>query len=110
MPRAKRICPKPGCPKTVNKRYCTEHEQQYERERGTAHQRGYNSAYRVARKKLKPAVEAGTTQCWRCGNLIHPNTEWHLGHDDNDRSIIRGPEHPHCNTSAAGKKGRAMQN
>lgn len=36
--------------------------------------------------------------CWRCVELGKPHyvdpRDWTLGHDDNDRSIIRGPECP----------------
>jgi hypothetical protein len=48
-------------------------------------------------------VATGEVSCWRCLEPILPGADFHLGHDDNDRTIIRGPEHPLCNLSAAGK-------
>lgn len=48
-------------------------------------------------------MDAGhVVHCWRCLTPIDP-TNWHLGHDDDDRRITRGPEHPACNLSAAGR-------
>lgn len=103
MARAKRICPKPNCPKVVNKRYCVEHEQEYEAKRGTKRQRGYDAQFNRTRKWWEPRVELGLVDCWRCGKPLEPGITWHLGHDDDDRTIIRGPECPPCNLSAAGK-------
>ena len=36
-------------------------------------------------------------------------SNWHLGHDDNDRTVYRGPEHESCNLKAAARKGRRLQ-
>jgi len=43
--------------------------------------------------------------CWRpgCGKRIDP-TDWHLGHDDRDRSRYRGPECPSCNQATASRR------
>lgn len=109
MPRAKRICGKPNCPHAAQGRYCDKHNAEYEAKRGTKQERGYDKSFRELRKRLDPTVKAGAAKCWRCGKPIPPNTEWHLGHDDNDRSIIRGPEHPLCNLSAAGKSAHRRQ-
>jgi hypothetical protein len=44
----------------------------------------------------------GVTVCWRCGQPISdPPRRVHLGHDDDDRTIYRGPEHASCNTASA---------
>ena len=84
--------------------------------RGTTTSRGYGGAYRREKERLRPLVEAGQASCWRCGQWINPavkdeggRTLWQLGHDDHDRSIIRGPEHRHCNLSAAAKIGNARR-
>ncbi|ALE91832.1 hypothetical protein AOC05_05010 [Arthrobacter alpinus] len=55
------------------------------------------------RKQWEPKVRTGTVHCWRCIELIPATDDWHLGHDDEDRSIIRGPEHGACNLKAAGQ-------
>lgn len=40
--------------------------------------------------------------CWRCDDPIDPE-HWHLGHDDHDRDVYRGPECVTCNTATAGR-------
>lgn len=75
----------------------------YEKARGTKTQRGYGKDFQAERKVWVRMVAEGVVNCWRCLKLIPPGGDFHLGHDDNDRSIIRGPECPHCNLSAAGK-------
>jgi hypothetical protein len=75
----------------------------HEQQRGTRQQRGYDRDYDRTRRKLEPIVKAGRAKCWRCGNPIQTGTRWNLGHDDTDRTIIRGAEHERCNLSAAGK-------
>ena len=98
-----KICAARGCPRVTESRYCTEHARAHDKARGTKTQRGYGKAFQDERKVWVRMVETGEVNCWRCLNPILPGAEFHLGHDDNDRSIIRGPEHPHCNLSAAGK-------
>ena len=51
MARAKRICPKPGCPHVAVGRYCPQHNREYEAKRGDG--RSYeriNLAYRLIGK------------------------------------------------------------
>ena len=103
MARAKRICPKPGCPNIAAGRYCPQHNREYEQARGTKAERGYDARFRETRRAIAPRVAAGLVDCWRCGERIGPGEPFDLGHDDHDRSIIRGPEHPRCNRSAAGR-------
>lgn len=109
MPRAKRICGRPGCPKPVAKRYCTQHDAEYEAKRGTKKERGYGADFWAARRYWVDEVNRGGVACWRCKKPLQPGQSFDLGHDDDDRSIIRGPECPRCNRSAGGRKGRAMQ-
>lgn len=71
----------------------------------TTAQRGYGYAHQTLRRYWTPYVNAGLVTCWRCNRLIQPGTPWDLGHDDHDRSVYRGPEHAHCNRSAAALKG-----
>lgn len=66
--------------------------------------RGYGAPYMRLRAAWVRKVNAGGVCCWRCGYEIVPGSKWHLGHDDDDRTVIRGPEHPRCNLRAAAAK------
>lgn len=68
--------------------------------RGSTTQRGYGAAHQAERKRLAPMVARGEATCWRCNQPIEPGAPWDLGHDDNDRSIYRGPECRTCNRGA----------
>lgn len=99
-----RVCNIPGCPNPTEASRCTTHRQQYEQQRGSRQQRGYDAEHDKLRARWAQLVEGGTVTCWRCGNLIHPGTAWDLGHDDHDRTKYRGPEHANqCNRAAAGR-------
>lgn len=74
----------------------------YEQQRGSRQQRGYDAAHDRQRNALKPDVEAGLVNCWRCGLPI--TGPWDLGHDDVDRSVYRGPEHQACNRAVSGRR------
>lgn len=43
--------------------------------------------------------------CWRCAQLGRPHLvdpkRWHLGHDNADRSVIRGPQCPESNLNTS---------
>lgn len=67
-------------------------------------------AYRAIRRMLIAEHAAGSGFCWRCGRHIPPSMPRHTGHDDNDRSVIRGNECPSCNLSSAAKKGARKRN
>lgn len=68
--------------------------------RGTRQQRGYGVRHQRLREHWAPLVASGRVTCWRCGEKIPPRAEWHLGHDDHDRTKYRGPEHSACNLGA----------
>lgn len=71
----------------------------------------YNSAaHKAARKAGADLVASGRAHCWRCARHIPPGTPWHVGHDDHDRSIIRGVECVPCNLKAAARKGARLVN
>lgn len=106
MPRAKRICPKPGCPHPIANRYCPTHDREYEAARGNSNQRGYGIEHQRARANTAPTVAKGRTPCARCGQPILPGQAWHLDHT-NDRTSYLGPSHDHCNLTAAGKASHA---
>jgi hypothetical protein len=71
-----------------------------------ARKREYDSReYRQAHAQAARIVSRGDAYCWRCTGWIEPDGTWHLGHDDHNRAIIRGPEHASCNLTAAAKAG-----
>lgn len=69
-------------------------------------QRGYDAAHDAERRRWQPLVTIGAVGCWRCQGQDGPldPDDWHLGHDDEDRTRYRGPEHPRCNTSAGARQ------
>ncbi len=76
-----------------------------------ARRRQYDSPeHRAARAKIKSQIAAGTAYCWRCGSWLPPGTQAHVGHDDHDRTIVRGAECESCNLSAAASKGARVAN
>lgn len=111
MPRAKHPCAQAGCPVPVphGTRRCPDHTRERDKARGTRQARGYDQAYDRTRAALTPIVQAGRATCWRCATPIAPDADWHLGHDDHNRSIIRGPEHARCNLSAAGRASHGFE-
>lgn len=75
-----------------------------DRARGSRADRGYGAEHVRAAKSWRAKVDAGElVLCWRCEQPILTGADLHLGHDDADRSITRGPEHQLCNLSAAGR-------
>lgn len=74
---------------------------------GTTSQRGYDYQHRKLRKQLEPDVAAGRATCWRCKQRILTGQPWDLGHDDDDRTRYRGPEHVSCNRATAGRRTAA---
>jgi 5-methylcytosine-specific restriction protein A len=48
--KAKRPCNQVGCNELTNDRYCQQHKKNYDKQRGSAAQRGYGSNWRQARK------------------------------------------------------------
>lgn len=103
MPRAKRVCAKPGCPAIAATSYCTTHQAEAERARGSREQRGYDHKHRELRKQWAPTVATGNVACAKCKQPITTSQQWHLGHTD-DRAAWTGPEHAACNLSDAGKR------
>ena len=104
MPRARRVCPKPGCPNLLHprERYCPGHQRDYEQTRGTRQQRGYDRHHDKLRAQWAPQVATGQVNCARCHQPIHPGAPWHLDHTD-DRTGYLGPSHQTCNTSAGAR-------
>lgn len=77
--------------------------------------RGYGWSHQQERESWRPDVEAGLVDCWRCFEAarkdprIYPWQPWDLGHDDEDRSKYRGPEHRWCNRGAAGERAALVR-
>lgn len=71
---------------------------------GSTSSRGYGAAHQRLRRVLDQRVRLGLVDCWRCGRRIQPGEDWHLGHDDHDRSQYRGAECVGCNTRAGSDK------
>ncbi|MGE2733834.1 hypothetical protein [Mycolicibacterium vaccae] len=69
---------------------------------GSTSRRGYGTRHQRLREQLKPIVKSGQAICWRCEQPIGPEQPFDLGHDDDDRTIYRGPEHALKDDCAAG--------
>lgn len=93
----KRVCLEPGCPTLTDHSRCERHTRERDRARGTSTARGYNAAYKAERKGYLAQMAAGVVlTCWRCERMISPR-DFSLGHCDDDRSVMHGPEHLLCN-------------
>ena len=78
------------------------------KKRGTTPRRGYGHRHRKTRAHWQARMDAGeVVLCWRCGQPI--TGEWDLGHDDDDRSIYRGPEHVGCNRRAGSARANRVR-
>ena len=101
-----KVCASVGCPTLVKRDafrgLCPECARKRDRERGTTTERGYGAEFRATRAAWADRISAGERViCWRCEERV--GLDFHLGHDDHDRAIIRGPEHALCNLRAAGR-------
>lgn len=68
-------------------------------------QRGYGAEHqRLRRQYVDQLREGEVLECWRCFGPIYDEADMHVGHDDHDRSITRGPEHRLCNLQAGADK------
>jgi hypothetical protein len=100
-----RDCPKIG---RWTRGRCPTCERTHDKARGTRQQRGYDAQYDAERAAWQRRLDAGEAiTCWRCAELGRPHLvdpkRWHLGHDNHDRSVIRGPQCPDSNLTDAGK-------
>jgi hypothetical protein len=111
MPRAMRVCPRPGCPELTTDGPCSAHQREREQRRGTRQQRGYTAQHDRLRERWRPKVELGEVDCHAITCLlperrIHLGMAWDLGHTE-DRTAWTGPEHERCNRSAGGRAAHA---
>ncbi|MDF1603385.1 hypothetical protein [Nocardioides sp. YIM 152315] len=93
-----RVCIESGCGTLTDKTRCLEHRRAKDQARGTRQERGYDAEYDRLRAADVAAMARGEVlTCWRCERVVMPH-DYSLGHCDDDRSIIHGPEHLHgCN-------------
>jgi len=103
-----RVCAEPDCPRIQEGTRCTEHARDRDRARGTRQARGYDAEHERIRAEIQAILDEGDPV--RCSNpdCLTPDRpvdprDWHLGHDRGRRH--RGPEHPLCNVTAAGREG-----
>lgn len=88
-----RVCSEPGCPTLVETGRCAAHRRERERARGTRQERGYDATYdRLRAADVARLARGEVLTCWRCNGVILPH-DYSLGHCDDDRSVIHGPEH-----------------
>lgn len=97
-----RVCAEAGCPELTESTRCPAHTRDRDLRRGTRQERGYDAAYDRRRKREARTVATGSVTCWRCGKRIGVLDVWNLGHCDDDRTVIHGPEHEPCNLGARG--------
>jgi hypothetical protein len=104
---AKRPCV--DCGTLTDQTRCPAHRAQKQRardqQRGSSTARGYDQQHERLRQAWQPEVDAGSVICWRCNKPIEAGSAWHLGHDDHDRNLYRGPEHVRCNCATSGRVG-----
>lgn len=101
-----KVCAESGCPVLTTSTRCTEHTRQRDRARGTRQERGYDADYDAVGRDYQRRMDAGELfKCWRCDSPLGPRrgVDWTLGHDDHDRTVLRGPECPPCQYAVAGR-------
>ena len=76
---------------------------------GSTTARGYGAKHQAERRKWEPIVARGEAYCWRCGCWLDPAKPFDLGHDDQDRTIYRGPECRPCNRATKGRTKSASR-
>jgi len=88
-----KVCLEPGCGELGPKARCPKHARQRSRDAGTKQQRGYDADYdRLRRDDLARLARGEVLTCWRCGDVVMPH-DYSLGHCDDSRTVIHGPEH-----------------
>lgn len=107
----KRVCAEPGCPVLGTTTRCPAHTRAKDQARGTRQQRGYDTGYDREHRAYQRRMDAGEVfVCWRCAELGKPHPvdprpgRWHLGHDDHERTVLRGPECPSGNLATASRR------
>lgn len=76
MPRAQKVCRVDGCHAPTTATRCTDHQREYEKQRGLPAQRGYTHAYRRAAAR----VTRDATHCAQCGERFTADNPATGGH------------------------------
>jgi len=98
-----KVCATTNCPVLTSGSYCTEHQAQRDRARGTTKERGYSGEHQALRAAIVTSMHQGqTVRCIDCSVVLTPQT-LHLGHTD-DRTAYRGPQCVTCNDADAGRR------
>ena len=98
-----KVCATKNCPVLTDRSYCTEHQAERDRARGTTKERGYSGRHQALRADVVAAMQRGTTiRCATCSVVLTPQT-LHLGHNE-DRTAYIGPQCGHCNDSDGGRR------
>ena len=88
-----RVCAEKDCPTLTKATRCPSHTRARDKARGTKQERGYGAEYQALRRADVARMARGEVlTCWRCSTVVMPH-EYSLGHCDDDRSVIHGPEH-----------------
>jgi hypothetical protein len=79
----------------------------------TTTNRGYGNEHQRLRAQWQQVINQGhgichAIVCLEPTRQIPPGTPWDLGHTP-DRTTWTGPEHPRCNRSEGGRRGRQRQ-
>lgn len=73
-------CNQPGCPTPVTRGRCPPHQHAHEKQRGTAHQRGYDAQHQHTRRRLLPAAIG--QPCPICGHTMTADQPLDLDHSN----------------------------
>lgn len=110
------VCARSFVARAPHGRFCSKSCRERSRTRLSASERGYGPEHSRLRRQVAAVVKAGAAVCWRCGLPIAAGQAWDLGHDDDDRSVYRGPEHRHArdcpqggNRATSGRRRRTSR-
>lgn len=108
---ALKVCVEPGCPTLTKATRCPLHTRAHDAARGRRQARGYDRTYDTTRRSYQAQMNAGEAfACWRCAEIGRPHLvdprRWHLGHDNEDRRIVRGPQCPESNLDTSRTNNR----
>lgn len=94
---AKRVCSVPGCPQLTDGGRCADHERNAERQRGSAHRRGYDRKWQATRRRYLAANPVcSEPDCQRLATDVdHIDGLGPLGPHGHDPTNLRSYCHSH---------------